>query len=180
MNEKHKKSISKYLSYLLRHNPGAIGLQPDEQGWVGVDELLRKNDHKFLQFTYTDLEEIVATNPKQRFAFNEDRSRIRASQGHSITIDIGLEAQEPPEYLYHGTAVQFVPAIMAQGIDKRSRHHVHLSAELATATAVGSRHGKVQVLTVCAGKMYEDGIAFYCSENGVWLTDHVAVQYILK
>ncbi|RQO32275.1 RNA 2'-phosphotransferase [Taibaiella sp. KBW10] len=180
MNDKHKKSVSKYLSYLLRHHPETIGLELDENGWVAVAELMQKNTHAFLQFTMEDLEDIVATNEKKRFAFNEDHTRIRASQGHSISIDIGLQAQDPPEYLYHGTGSKSVSAIREQGIEKRSRHHVHLSVDRATALAVGSRHGSPEVLTICAQKMQEDGVVFYLSENGVWLTDYVAIQYILK
>ena len=128
--------------------------------------------------TMASLEEIVATNEKRRFAFNADKSKIRASQGHSIEIDLQLTPQVPPAILYHGTATRFVASIKAQGLLAGSRQHVHLSANLETASKVGQRHGKPIVLEVRAGEMHHAGLAFYQSENGVWLTEHVPVEFI--
>ena len=164
MTEQDKKRIGKFLSLILRHDPDKIGLELDEQGWANVKDLI----------------EIVETNDKQRYSFNEKRNKIRANQGHSIDIDLALSPVEPPEFLYHGTATRFLSSIMEQGIIKGSRQHVHLSKDKETATKVGSRHGKVIVLTIMTGKMHQDGILFYQSDNGVWLTDYVDVKYISK
>lgn len=166
------------MSLILRHSPETIGLQLDENGWADVKELITKANHKGQRFTFDDLLIVVADNDKQRFAFNEDKTRIRANQGHSVKILLELEAAEPPEYLYHGTVARFLQAIRAEGLQKMSRHHVHLSAMLDTARAVGARRGKPVILTVGSGRMFRDGIHFYLSENNVWLTEHVPAKYI--
>ena len=169
------KNISKFLSLVLRHKPEKIGLELDQQGWAKTQELLDKIPHLTLKL----LQEVVETNNKKRFAFNEDGSKIRASQGHSITVDLGYPPSEPPALLYHGTATRFVTSIQEKGLLKRNRQHLHLSKDLDTATNVGQRHGKVVILTVDSGKMYKDGYNFFISENGVWLTDHVPVDYLI-
>ncbi len=180
MNEIENKKISKFLSLILRHQPESIGLKLDENGWADVEELQAKSAGKRMFFTLKELGEVVATNNKKRFAFNEDKTMIRASQGHSIDIDLALEAIQPPDFLYHGTAEANILSILENGIEKRSRQHVHLSADKETAAKVGMRHGKPVILTIRTGKMYEDGIPFYRSENGVWLTDFVDIKYISK
>ncbi|WP_300484981.1 RNA 2'-phosphotransferase [Flavobacterium sp.] len=180
MTEEHKKRISKFLSLLLRHQPEKIGLQLDENGWANVEELIEKSAAKNYIFTNEELEEIVATNDKKRFAFNTDQSKIRASQGHSLDIELALETQIPPEFLFHGTAEKFERAIRTEGIKKMNRQHVHLSQNQETAHKVGSRHGKPVILTILSGQMHNEGIAFYQSENGVWLTDFVDPKYISK
>ncbi|MCE3075121.1 RNA 2'-phosphotransferase [Chryseobacterium gwangjuense] len=181
MNEQKKKKISKFLSYVLRHHPELIGLTLDEQGWTSVDEIITKSKRDSYQgFTFEELNEVVETNDKKRFIFNEDKTKIRANQGHSIDIDLALKPQQPPEFLYHGTAQNNVVSILEKGIEKRSRQHVHLSLDKETATKVGMRHGKPIILTIRTGKMYEDGIVFYLSENNVWLTDFIEAQYISK
>lgn len=180
MNEIDKKRISKFLSLILRHQPETIHLTLDENGWAKVDELIIKSAKNRMHFTEEELEEVVATNNKKRFAFNEDRSMIRASQGHSIDVDLALAMQEPPEFLYHGTAEINIPSILKSGIEKRNRQHVHLSADKETASKVGMRHGKPIILTIRTGKMHEDGISFYLSANDVWLTDFVDATYISK
>lgn len=178
MNEQHKKSISKFLSLILRHSPQTIGLQLDENGWADVEELLAKSaDHK-KPFSKSELEEIVATNDKKRFAFNEAHTHIRASQGHSVSIDLALLPGEPPEYLYHGTAQQFLQKIKEEGLLKMSRQHVHLSSDKETATKVGGRRGVPFILKIRSGQMHKEGIPFYLSENNVWLTDAVPSKYI--
>jgi putative RNA 2'-phosphotransferase len=178
MNEQQKKKISKFLSYVLRHHPELIGLDLDEKGWANVEELITKSTNDSQGFTFEELNEIVETNDKKRFIFNEDKTRIRANQGHSIDIDLALKPQQPPEFLYHGTAHNNVDSILEKGIEKRDRQHVHLSLDKETATKVGMRHGKPVILTIKTGQMSEDGILFYFSENGVWLTDFVDAKYI--
>ncbi|MEM8898546.1 MAG: RNA 2'-phosphotransferase [Bacteroidota bacterium] len=178
MSGKSLKKISKMLSLVLRHAPEKIGLVLDEAGWADVGELIRKVNAKGFDITPTILKEVVETNDKQRFSFNEDGTRIRANQGHSININHGFVATEPPEILYHGTAVKSLESILANGIDKRKRHHVHLSADMETATRVGQRHGKVVILEVAAQKMQQAGHEFYLSENKVWLTDFVPTGFI--
>lgn len=180
MNEIEKKKVSKFLSLILRHQPETIHLNLDEQGWANVEELRTKSSKKRIYFTLKELEEVVETNDKKRFIFNKDKTKIRANQGHSIDIDLALKPQQPPEYLYHGTADVHVASILEKGIEKRSRQHVHLSQDKDTATKVGRRHGKPIILTIRTGKMHEDGILFYLSENGVWLTDFVDPKYISK
>ena len=171
-------TISKYLSLVLRHNPAATGITLDEEGWVDVEDLLAGAARHARSFTRAELEEVVQKNDKQRFAFSLDAKRIRANQGHSISVDLGLTPETPPEELYHGTVERFLSSIMANGLDKRSRHHVHLSSEVATATRVGGRRGKAIVLKIAAANMHSAGFHFYCSANGVWLTERVPPEYI--
>jgi putative RNA 2'-phosphotransferase len=178
MTETEKKKTSKFLSLILRHQPETIDLILDENGWANVDELREKCSKHKISFTLEDLDEVVETNDKKRFIFNEDKTKIRANQGHSIEIDLALKPQQPPEFLYHGTAQNNVESILENGIEKRNRQHVHLSQDKETATKVGMRHGKPLILTIKTGKMFEDGILFYLSENNVWLTDFVDAKYI--
>ena len=173
------KSISKFLSLVLRHHPEKIGLELDEHGWADVTELIEKS-RGYCTFSFYDLLEVVNTNDKQRFSFNVEKTKIRANQGHSIDIDLALSPIEPPEYLYHGTTTRSISSIMRGGISKVSRNHVHLSIDKETATKVGSRHGIPVILTIRAGQMHRDGILFYRSENGVWLTEHVEKKYISR
>ena len=178
LSEKETTKISKFLSLVLRHQPETIGLTLDEQGWADVQELLQKMQASGSSIDMDILNHVVDTNNKKRFAFNEDQSRIRASQGHSVEVELGYTAQTPPDISYHGTGNKSVESILATGIEKRDRHHVHLSADIETAIKVGQRHGKPVVFEVLAGQMAKDGLIFYISENGVWLTDYVAVGYI--
>lgn len=178
MTEQDKKRIGKFLSLVLRHSPETIGIELDENGWANVQELIEKCKNHHCHFSMEDLIEIVETNDKKRYSFNEKRNKIRANQGHSIDIDLALTPVEPPEFLYHGTATRFVESIMENGILKQSRQHVHLSKDKETAIKVGTRHGKPVVLIIMAGKMHKDGIQFYQSDNGVWLTDYVDTKYI--
>lgn len=178
MDERQKRRIGKFLSFVLRHQPETIDLKLDENGWANVAELRSKSAKNRMHFTFEELVEVVETNDKKRFIFNGDKTKIRANQGHSIDIDLALKPQQPPDLLYHGTAINNVASILEKGIDKRNRQHVHLSNNRETANKVGMRHGKPTILTVKAGKMSEDGILFYCSENGVWLTDYVDAKYI--
>lgn len=172
------KSLSKRLSYILRHAPESIGLTLDAHGWASVDELIAKCAAAGLSITWEQLAEAVATNDKKRFSFSEDGLRIRAAQGHSIEVDLGLGAIEPPALLYHGTATRFLPSIRAKGLVPGSRQQVHLSADAATATKVGARHGKPVVLTVAAGAMHAAGLKFFRADNGVWLTDRVPPEFL--
>lgn len=178
MTAQRKIQISKFLSLVLRHDPGKIGLRLDENGWAQVDELQQRAAAAGIEFSFSELEDIVATNDKQRFAFDKSRTKIRASQGHSIEVNLELVQREPPALLYHGTVASFLPQIKAEGLQRMSRQYVHLSELRETAEKVGSRRGKPVILSIRSGDMYRDGYAFYLSENGVWLTDHVPAQYI--
>lgn len=170
--------ISKFLSQILRHRPEKIGLQLDEQGWANVDDLLEKSAAKGTRFDRATLQTVVDTNNKKRFAFSEDGLRIRASQGHSIEIDLGLQPQKPPEILWHGTAEKSLESIRKEGLRPMRRQHVHLSNDRQTAENVGGRHGKAVVLTVRSGEMSRQKHKFYLSENGVWLTTEVPVDFL--
>lgn len=179
MNEKNIKRISKFLSLLLRHQPETIGLKLDKNGWAMVDELIEKSKRRNRTLSKEILKEVVATNDKKRFSFNEDETMIRANQGHSLkNIDLELKAIVPPEFLYHGTVPKFMQAIREKGLLKMSRQHVHLSQDLQTAMKVGSRRGVPTILIVKSGEMHVKGFEFYQSKNGVWLTDHVPVEFI--
>lgn len=180
MDEVKKKSIGKFLSLVLRHEPSKIGVVLDDNGWADVEDLIIKCGKHKMSFTKEELDEIVETNNKKRYAYSVDGSKIRASQGHSICVDLEYEPKCPPKFLYHGTADRFLSAINSEGIKKMNRQHVHLSQDKETAVNVGSRHGRVVVLTLLAGQMYEDGIVFYQSDNEVWLTDYVDPKYISK
>jgi putative RNA 2'-phosphotransferase len=178
MNDKQRTHLSKFLSLVLRHEPQTIGLTVDASGWTSVDELLARCNSTGHRISRDELDEVVATNQKKRFAFSEDGSRIRASQGHSVSVELGYAPSEPPEVLYHGTAEQFLPAIRTAGLMKGKRHDVHLSTDRSTASAVGDRRGPSVVLTIRSGDMWRDGHLFFVSDNQVWLTDHVPPQYI--
>lgn len=177
-NEKENRRISKFLSFVLRHNPGHIGLELDSNGWADVDLLIQQCNKSNIPLTPDLLKHIVETNSKKRFAFNEQQNKIRASQGHSIDVELELAQMEPPAILYHGTAVQFVSSIMEQGLIKQQRLHVHLSPDVETAINTGGRHGKPFVLEVAALQMFNDGYTFCVSANGVWLTGHVPSKYL--
>jgi putative RNA 2'-phosphotransferase len=166
--------VSKYLSFVLRHKPESIALELDTHGWAKIDELIEKIHE--MELTKELIEEVVAKNDKQRFIIEGDK--IRANQGHSIEIDLELEAVEPPDVLYHGTATRFLESIMQNGLTKQERQYVHLSKNIETAIAVGKRHGKVVILELDSKRMFEEGYLFYLSKNGVWLTDSVPTVYL--
>ncbi|WP_285056646.1 RNA 2'-phosphotransferase [Pedobacter ginsengisoli] len=178
MDTKQINSISKFLSLVLRHRPELIGIELDKEGWADVNFLIQQINASgtFIDRELLDL--VVETNSKKRFAFDEHKERIRASQGHSVAVDLGHSPQIPPDLLYHGTAEKSVSSILNAGLEKRERQHVHLSQDVQTATQVGGRHGKPVVLTVLAAEMQAAGHLFYLSENKVWLTDYVPVQFI--
>ena len=180
MLSKNEIQMGKFLSLVLRHKPEVIGLTLDKHGWADVNELLvcMKRSGKTLSFDM--LEKIVNENDKHRYSFNEDKSKIRANQGHSIHVDVELKEIKPPNVLYHGTATRFLGSIMDTGINSGSRIHVHLSGDYKTALDVGIRHGKPVVLTIDSGRMYKDGYKFFLSANNVWLCDRVPAEYIQK
>ena len=169
---------SRFLSLVLRHKPETIGLALDENGWVAIDSLLEAANAHNRTLTRAELDEIVATNNKKRFAISQDGLRIRASQGHSLDVNLELQPRTPPPILYHGTAVCFLPSIRKKGLQKMNRQHVHLSSTEETAKDVGSRHGTPAILLVKAGVMDTDGYSFFLSDNGVWLTDTVPTAYL--
>lgn len=170
-------SLSKFLSFILRHKPESIGITLDEHGWANVEELLAGiNEQHFIDMAM--LEEIVAADNKQRYSFNEDKTLIRANQGHSIPVDVELERKAPPEYLWHGTGEKYVESIREQGLLPKSRLYVHLSPNYETAVKVGLRHGKPVVFKIPSGQMAQAGHEFYHSVNGVWLIKAVPVEYL--
>jgi putative RNA 2'-phosphotransferase len=171
-------SVSKYLSKFLRHAPGDLGLTLQPGGWVPVDDLLDAAGRHGFPINYDELVECVETNDKQRFSFDITGELIRANQGHSVEVDLQLEGREPPEILYHGTVGRFLASIMAVGLEKGKRHHVHLSKDVETARKVGSRRGQPVILAVEAGRMHRDGHQFFLSANGVWLTDSAPTGYL--
>jgi putative RNA 2'-phosphotransferase len=180
LNEKENTKISKFLSLVLRHQPDTIGIELDDNGWTNTQILLEKLNENGLKIDLGVLKYIVETNAKKRFAFNETFEKIRANQGHSVQVELGYRAQIPPTILYHGTGQNAVNSILQTGLDKRQRHHVHLSADIETATKVGQRHGKPFIFKVLAAAMHREGFTFFLSDNGVWLTDNVPVQYLKK
>ncbi|MBW4612231.1 MAG: RNA 2'-phosphotransferase [Desmonostoc vinosum HA7617-LM4] len=178
MNNPRLTKISKYLSLHLRHQPDRIGIQLAPGGWVAVDELIAAcSKHKF-PITRQELNEVVATNDKKRFAFDSTGTLIRANQGHSVEVDLQLEPVTPPSVLYHGTGHKSAKSIMETGLCKMSRHHVHLSSDINTAKTVGARHGKPIVFAIDATAMHQLGYIFYCSDNNVWLVEHVPPEYL--
>lgn len=173
------KETSKYISLILRHKPETIGITLDEHGWANVDELI-SGIAKTHEMNMNILEEIVSTDEKQRYSFNDDKTKIRANQGHSIQVDVELEEMRPPEILWHGTGEKFTGSIDEQGLIPKSRLYVHLSKDEETAFKVGTRHGKPVLYIVNAKEMFKDGYKFYLSKNGVWLTKEVPVKYLEK
>ncbi|WP_405579993.1 RNA 2'-phosphotransferase [Streptomyces sp. NBC_01190] len=173
MDDKRAVSVSKFLSMVLRHKPETIGVVLDEGGWLDVDVLIAACAGRGRRFSRADLDHVVATNNKQRFAFSADGRRIRASQGHSVAVELGLTPAAPPDVLYHGTAAATVPLILREGLKPMGRQQVHLSADRETAVRVGSRHGRPAVLEVAAAALAGAGHTFWVSANGVWLTDAV-------
>ena len=168
------KSMSKFLSLILRHKPQIVGLQLDEHGWAEIDEIISRVNG----LDRAKLEKIVATDEKQRYSFSADGKLIRANQGHSIPVDLELESLKPPEILFHGTTERFSAAILAQGLKKMARLYVHLSGDVETAEKVGLRRGKPKIFVVESGKMFVDGFKFFRSVNNVWLTEFVPAKYL--
>lgn len=184
MNASYKRnmannSTSNFISLILRHKPEVIEITLDEHGWVNVDELLAGVSRTH-PLDMAGLEEIVRTDDKQRYSFNEDKTKIRANQGHSVPVDVELEAMTPPELLYHGTGEKYVASIDAQGLIPKTRLYVHLSGDYGTAGKVGARHGKPRIYQVQSGRVAADGYTFYRSVNGVWLTKTVPSKYLTR
>lgn len=171
-------NISKYMSLILRHKPEVIGIELDEHGWAKVDDLINGIEKGNHGFNFELLEEIVKTDNKNRYSFNEDKTLIRANQGHSIPVDVELKEKRPPEFLYHGTGEKYVESIDKIGLIPKSRLYVHLSKDTVTAEQVGKRHRKEVVYQVNADQMYKDGYKFFLSVNNVWLTKEVPVKYL--
>lgn len=174
------KKRSKFLSLVLRHKPETIGLTLDSAGWVPVKDLLAALKKHGKELSMHQLEDVVANNDKKRFAFNDKKTKIRASQGHSVDVQLEYKETSPPDILYHGTGEAALQSIFNSGLSKMARHHVHLSKDTHTAGIVGRRKGKLAVLRIDAKQMVTDGHKFYVSENGVWLTDCVPAKYITR
>ena len=180
MSSSNLKQISKSLSYVLRHRPDSIGVDLEANGWIAVDTLLAAFQTHGQDIPHDVLDRVVAENDKQRFEFNDDRSCIRARQGHSVEVDLGYEQAIPPDTLYHGAAIHNLDSIFKSGLLKGKRHHVHLSTNQETMLRVGMRHGKPVLLSIKSQKMYIDGHQFFLTGNDVWLTDHVPPEYISR
>ncbi|MEL6545781.1 MAG: RNA 2'-phosphotransferase [Myxococcota bacterium] len=180
VGEKERTAVSKFLSYVLRHRPDSIGIELDSAGWVNIAELLEHAREHGRTISDEQLAEVVARNPKRRFAISDDGLRIRANQGHSVDVELAYSASKPPTVLFHGTVDRALDAIFREGLKKMNRHHVHLSPELDTATMVGARRGRPVILEVAAQEMHDEGHEFYLSANGVWLTEHVAPRYLRR
>jgi putative RNA 2'-phosphotransferase len=178
LDVRNRTAVSKFLSFVLRHDPGAVGIELDSSGWVDVDVLLDACAKHGRPLSRAELDEVVTTNTKQRFALSEDGLRIRANQGHTTAVDLGYEPADPPDVLYHGTVRRLLPSIREKGLLRMERHHVHLSPDEATARAVGGRRGKPLILQIDARAMRETGHIFFVTPNGVWLTDAVPASFI--
>ncbi|WP_131767508.1 RNA 2'-phosphotransferase [Candidatus Protofrankia californiensis] len=178
MNARRAERVSRYLSRHLRHAPDAIGVVLDAAGWTPVTDLLDACARSGFPISRAELDQVVATSDKQRFAFDDTGQRIRANQGHSVRVDLGLETTPPPEVLYHGTIESFLPAIRREGLRPMGRHDVHLSTDSATARRVGARRGQPVILTVDSGAMHHAGHRFRRSANGVWLASHVPPGFL--
>lgn len=177
-NKKSYTKLSRFLSMLLRHKPEVLGITLSQEGWTDTKILIDKMNANGKKIDLEILSIIVDTNDKKRYAFNADKSQIRANQGHSVKVNLGYQEKTPPKTLFHGTARKNVDSIFKIGIEKRNRHQVHLSSTEETAIKVGQRHGKAVVLIVLSEEMHKDGFKFYESDNGVWLTDYVPVKYL--
>jgi putative RNA 2'-phosphotransferase len=175
---KELTTISKFMSLVLRHKPQQIGLVLDGAGWADIEDLLARFAAVGRSVTRDQLNEVVATNDKRRFALSDDGLRIRASQGHTVEVDLGLAPLQPPDFLFHGTASRFLDSVMATGLERRSRHHVHLTYNVATGEAVGRRYGKPVILRIDAAAMAAQGHVFFRSANNVWLVDAVPATFI--
>ena len=178
MNSQQMVKTSKFLSLVLRHRPDKIGIELDEAGWVDVDLLLAAIHRSGRTLSRQQLESVVEENDKQRFAFNHDRRRIRANQGHSVEIELDHAPAQPPGELFHGTPQQVLQSIRATGLNKMSRHHVHLHADRSVADAVGRRRGQPVILTIRSGQMHQAGYIFRVTPNNVWLVDSVPPEFI--
>lgn len=174
----NKRSLSKFLSLVLRHKPEVIDIRLDKNGWCSVQELIDKCNKSGKAINEKILKEIVAEDEKGRYSFDDTGDKIRANQGHSLKVKLDLKEKMPPKFLYHGTVERFMESIMRSGLKRMNRQHVHLSGDLDTATKVGNRRGKAVILRLYAKKMSEDGHKFFISENGVWLIDGVPAKYL--
>jgi putative RNA 2'-phosphotransferase len=176
--EKYIK-ISKFMSFVLRHKPELIGIALDNEGWVNLDDFIHKiNKHKNFHLTKETIHIIVKNDEKQRYSLSYDGSMIRANQGHSVHVDLKLQPEMPPVLLYHGTVENKIKSIEKEGLLPMSRNFVHLSSDIQTAENVGKRRGLPIILTIQAQKMHNEGYNFYLSENKIWLTKKVPVEYI--
>ena len=178
MKTDNTKRISKFLSLVLRHKPHLIGIKLDFQGYTDVDKLILKMKEFGKSIDLQTLKYVVKTNNKKRFCFSENKTKIRANQGHSVEVELGYKSKTPPKVLFHGTSERSLSNILKIGLRKQNRHHVHLSKDITTAKSVGSRHGKAVVLEIASEKMHKQGYEFFQSTNGVWLVKKVPAEFL--
>jgi putative RNA 2'-phosphotransferase len=170
--------LSKFMSLVLRHDPGVIGHSIDTGGWMSIEDLVFGANRQGVYLTRESVIAIAQEDEKGRYGLSDDGLRIKATYGHSIEVDLGLDALKPPEHLFHGTATRFLNSIKQAGITRKRRRYVHLSADRLTAVKVGGRHGRPVILTVKTGRMFDAGFVFYRSESGIWLTGRVPPEYV--
>ncbi len=171
--------LSKFLSYILRHNPDMLDLEMDTAGWVNINALVEKVRKRDKSITHNEIMTVVELNGKKRFSISVDNYFIRANQGHTVKVELGYEAVEPPTFLFHGTVQRYLDSIRKKGLDKKGRHHVHLSPDVETAAIVGKRKGEPVILKIKAKEMYTNNYKFFCTDNNVWLTVGVPLEYII-
>lgn len=176
---KQLNDISKFLSFVLRHEPQAIGLSLDSEGWADIDSLIAGANQTGKSLSRDLIQHVVNTSDKKRFSISEDGQRIRAAQGHSTnSVSISYPEKQPPEILYHGTAIRFLESILKEGLKPGERQYVHLSEDEQTAVTVGKRYGKPVVLKIEALRMHQQGFKFFQAENGVWLVNQIPVDFL--
>jgi len=178
MSSKDLTHVSKFLSYVLRHHPESIGLDISDSGWVETEKLIQKANQTDIDLNFPRLTNIVRNSSKKRFAFNHDKSKIRANYGHSIDVDLDLVSQSPPEKLFHGTADRFLDSIKKQGLTPQNRNFVHLSINKTAAQKIGQRHGDPVILEINSYHMDRKGWRFYTSGKDIWLVKKVQPKFI--
>lgn len=173
--------VSKFLSFVLRHKPEAIGLVLEVEGWADIASLIQCAIQSGRSLDNEVIRKVVESSDKKRFLISEDGLRIRAQHGHSTqNVSVTHDEKIPPPILFHGTATRFLSSILEQGLKPCNRHYVHLSEDEQTAIQVGRRHGKPVLLTVNASKMHRMGAKFYQAGNQLWLTEHVGPEFLTR
>lgn len=168
--------LSRFLSFLLRHHPANYPLRFDRQGFVSWPELVAVVQERFPDIQEEEIRGVIDGSEKRRFEIRGDR--VRATYGHSFPVDLGLESVAPPPRLYHGTARDLAETILREGLKPRGRQHVHLSASLQEALAVGQRRDpSPAVIVVDAEAAHAGGVLFYQS-GPLYLAKEVPAKFL--